>query len=161
LRLSGPTGVIGFDNGAVLPTFRFQNVSDRNIESVEIRETDWFGSHGYDIPCTVNEGQVFTPWMSGAMVRDEYDLISLTASQAEKYGFTYPRNRIWIVMVVKVTLSDGTIYDASDKYATLEKFFDEFVDGLDRSSPHQWAAANEQKMRDFVSGLMTSSRQRK
>lgn len=157
IQLSGPTRVIGWSNGAVSLGFNLQNVSKANIDSFVIDETDWFGSHGYNIPAKMNENFFFVPLMT--ISADDWlneRTENLVAFDEKNLGRSVLRlsNKIWIVMITKVKLSDGTNYDASKKYDELEKFFDKQFDEYD--SGQITMDEREQKLRTFVDNLMKS-----
>jgi hypothetical protein len=157
IELTEPTKVIGWSNAGLSLGFNLQNVSKANVVSFDIEETDWFGSHGYNIPATVNENMFFLPLMT--ISADDWlgerteDLVTFDEKTIGK-EYLYPASKIWIAMVVKVKLSDGAVYDASKKYDELTKFlyhqFEEYRSGtidLDQ---------REQKLRTFVDNLMKS-----
>lgn len=155
IQLSGPSKVIGWSNGAVSLGFNLQNVSKENIESFEIQETNWFGSTGYTIPATMNENFFFVPLATMSAddwLGDRND--SLLAFDEKKVGKTvlHPANKIWIAMIVKAKLSDGTVYDASKKYDELTAFLNKQFDEYD--SGQITMDEREQKLRDFINKLM-------
>jgi len=154
IKLSGPISVIGWSNGALSLDYELQNISDRNVESFSIQETDWNGSSGYGGSAEIKENFFFVPLMT--MLRQEGREKETLATFDEKgagKSFLYPKNKIWIGMVTKVKLSDGTTYDASKKFQELESFLD-----------NQWELFAESKIdldqrernvREYVEKLMS------
>ena len=78
-------------------------------------------------------------------------LVPYSKTLGKESGLSNTSNRIWIVMVVKVELSDGTTYDASKNFDRLKKF----IDGSElreARTPDELDVA-EKKLRAFVSNL--------
>ncbi len=154
VKLSGPISVIGWSSGALSLDYELQNISDCNVDSFSIQETDWFGRTGYGVSAEMKENFFFVPLMTMSRQdgREREPLATFDGKAAGK-SFLYPKNKIWIAMVTKVKLSDGTTYDASKKYQELESFlynqwelFAESEIDLDQY---------EQNVREFVEKLMT------
>jgi len=159
LQISGPIKVIRTDKGLLL-CYTIQNVSNTNIKNFVIKETNWFGSEGDTVPFDKNHNQPFVPWGSESRLPPEEDIddAPLELLKAQQWGIAPTRNRVFIAMVVKVKFSDGTTYDVSKKYGELRKFLDglELV-GLSTNDENGEQVAKEEKLRSFVSDLMTSN----
>jgi len=89
---------------------------------------------GYFIPTDLKPGFAFYPGLDEYMLgrKDTEDLTPFDGSSVFTKEVLKTSNRYWIAIVVKVKLSDGTTYDASKKFAALEKFaennWDYFMD---------------------------------
>ena len=154
VQLSGPTKVIGWSSGGLLLGFNIQNVSDSNVDSFVVEETDWVGGRGYNCPFKMKKNIFFVPLMTFSSLYQDEDAEDLVAFEEQKAGKTilHWSNKIWLAMVVKAKLSDGTTYDASKKYNALKKFIDDQDENP--SSSLAVLAAREQKLRQFVSNLI-------
>jgi hypothetical protein len=152
IQLLGPTKVLGWDNGAVSLGYTVQNTSVKNVLQFHIKQTNWYGTEGYSQPAEVRPDRMFVPLMTYWMGHDDSKLEVLTLNEADalKLGFSKDRNRVWVVMVTKVKLADGTAYDVTPKFQELEKFLDNQRETA-REDPLD---VRIQKLRDFVSGLM-------
>jgi hypothetical protein len=156
IQLSGPTRLIGYSYGGLSLGYTIQNTSSANVKSFLTEQFNWFDSRGYSVPATVNESYLFSPLVSVPSVLEEEipALVPFDAEAGKKSGLSNVSNRIWIVMVVKVETTKGTIYDASKKYRRLKQFIDELnVNG--RMSPEE-LDLSEKKLRAFVSELNNS-----
>lgn len=153
VKLSGPAKVIGWSYGGLSLDFNLQNVSAHNIESFTIKETNWLGSNGYDIPYKMKENMFFVPLMSMS-ARHGDDKDSLAPFEEKRAGeILYTKNRIWIAMVTKVRLSDGTTYDASKEYQELENFIDKQREEFESATIN--LDQRERNLREFVEKLMS------
>lgn len=154
LQITGPFRVRGYSYGGLELGYTLQNCSNADIESFEIKESDWFGASGYEKSFDVKKDQRFSPGMTQYPFPDEIldGLIPFDQNKGLQSHVSSPRNKIWIVMVVKVKLSDGTVYDATKKFEQLEKFLSE----IDSTSIPSADRLNEReiKLREFVSKLM-------
>lgn len=156
LQMSGPTKVLGYTNSGFSFGYNLQNKSNANIESFLVEELSWFGGQGYSHPSEVNKNKIFAPLMTNWTLTDEdtAELIPFDEKKAAQSGIFYTSNKIWIVMVVKVKLSDGTTYDVSQKFELLNKFIDTL--NLNSTMSAKELGIKEQQLRDFISKLMTS-----
>ena len=161
LRLTGPFSVIGYPSGGLLLGYTIQNRSKANIESFTTEHLSWFGNRGYTSPAEVREDWLFAPSLqySTLVNIDKKRLVAYEPKVARDSGIANPSNKIWLVMVVKVKLSDGTIYDTSKDFERLTKFIDE----LDLNATMSLEELNnaECKLRQFVSILIASSKREK
>ena len=161
LQISEISEVIGYSNGGFYFGYKLQNVSNTNVESYLIEELNWFGNRGYSHPAQVNKNMVFAPLttydtLSGKNIGD---LISFDKNYAEQSGISSKSNKIWIAMVVKVTLSNGTVYDVSEKFALLNRFIDELE--LNSSMSNEELNNKEKQLREFISQLKSSNQPNK
>lgn len=157
VQMFGPIKVIGNTYGGFEFEYSYQNLSNANIESVLTEDLSWFNGKGYSHPAEFNKNVVFSPFMilptiSGA---DTKNLTPFNEKEATKLGITDLSNKIWVIMIVKVKMSNGVIYDATDKYKKLEKFLDDL--NLSNTMSIKESKLKEQKLRHFVSNLMTSN----
>ena len=123
-----------------------------------VEETDWVGRQGYDIPFKMKKNIFFVPLMTFSSLYQDEDAENLVAFDEQKAGKSILQNwssKIWLAMVVKVKLSDGTTYDASKKYNELKKFLDDQDENPSSSSAV--LDPREQKLRQFASKLFTSN----
>lgn len=157
LQLSGPARIIGYSNGGLSFGYSLTNKSNANIESFLVEEVNWFGSKGYSHPSTVNEGQIFVPGMIDHTIPFEgkIKILPFDDSLAKKSGITNITNKIWIVMIVKVKLSDGSTYDTSQKFNLLSDFVEKPYSKVGMSPGD--LSTREQQLREFVSKLTASN----
>jgi len=134
LKLSGPEKVIGYSYGALALGYTIANRSNANIKSFDVQQINWFGNIGYSIPADLKPGFAFYPGLDHYMLEGEdvEDLAAFDGSSESTREVLKTSNRYWVAMVVKVRLSDGTVYDASKKFAALEDYvqhnWDYFMD---------------------------------
>ena len=150
LQISGPFKVIGYRNGGLRLGYSLRNASNSNIETFEIEEVNWAGSSGYNIPAVVNSGRTFKPGLEVSSLEDvnETELGAFDAEFVRTSRFSAVQNRFWIVTVLKVTLSDGTKYDASERLHRLTKFLDEFE--VDIRIPKVQLRRSERRLKEFL-----------
>lgn len=156
LQISGPARVVGYSNGGLSFGYSQTNKSNANIESFLVEEVNWFGNRGYSSPSTVNESQLFAPGMTDYTIPDEERarIRPFNESLAQKSGILNIPNKIWIVMIVKVKLSDGSTYDVSQKFKSLSDFVEKPYSKVGMT---EWELiTREQQLREFVSKLMVS-----
>jgi hypothetical protein len=153
LLLGGPKRVIGYSNGALSFGYSLTNRSKANVETFTVREIDWFGNRMYDHPSTIREGRLFSAGISDYTLgdKDVADLDPFNESLASKYGIINGPNRVWIIMVVKVKLSDGTVYDVLHKYDKLNDFINQPFPKSGMSNAE--FDEREAKLRAFVADL--------
>jgi hypothetical protein len=124
---------------------------------IQIEERNWFGREGHssDLEST---NLVFGPGMSEWSLPyvSNLNLQPFDDRRAKELGFPKLMDRIWIAMVVKAEMSDGTIYDATAKFKELE----EFVEKLWRNKPtnDEDIEIRTQKLRKFVDGFMSTTK---
>ncbi len=154
LQISGPVRIIGYSNGGLSFGYSQTNKSNANIESFLVEATDWFGFKGYGSPSTVSGGQVFAPGMTDYTIPDEEiaKIRPFNESLAQKSGILNAPNRIWIVMIVKVKLSDGSTYDASQKLKSLSDFLEKPYSKVGMSEGQ--LNTREQQLRGLFRNLM-------
>jgi hypothetical protein len=157
LQLSGPTRIIGYSHGGLSFGYSLTNKSNANIESFLVEEVNWFGSKGYSHPSAVNKGQIFGPGMTDHTLpfEEKIKILPFDDSLAKKSGITNITNKIWIVMIVKVKLSDGSNYDASQKFSLLSDFVEKPYSKVGMSPAD--LRTREQQLREFVSKLPVSN----
>jgi hypothetical protein len=153
LSFFGPVQTIGYPNGGLEFRYALKNDSDARIESYEIEQLNWFGSRGYAQSGEVNRVFPFEPRTIYSLLGEPKATSPFDLAMANKAGFTHASNRLWILMVVKVTLSDGSVYDVSHRYKKLSDHImklgpDDEIDG---------AALNnrEAQIRGQISSLMS------
>ncbi|QQS32974.1 MAG: hypothetical protein IPM50_15230 [Acidobacteriota bacterium] len=156
IQISGPAKIIGYSNGGLSFGYSLTNKSNANIESFLVEATDWFGFKGYSSPSTVNQGFVFAPGGTYDALSSEkvIDVLPFDDSIARESGIMNVHNKIWIVMIVKVNLSDGSTYDASQKFRSLSDFVEKPYSKVGLTEGE--LITREQQLREFVSKLMVS-----
>jgi hypothetical protein len=158
INITGPFRVLGYSYGGLELGYTLQNSSNADIESCDIEESDWFGANGYEKSFDVKKDQRFSPGMARYSFPDDAldGLIPFDHNKGLQSHVTSPRNKIWIVMVVKVKLTDGTVYDATKKFEQLEKFLSE----MDRTSMISAPRLKEREteLREYISKLMTQEK---
>lgn len=156
LKLSGPSRVIGYSNGGFYFGYTETNVSNENIDEYVVEQLSWFGHRGYNVPVIVNKNDRF---FSGRSVFTSTDLqtgnlVPFDEGVAREAGITLYSNRIWIIFVTKVKLSDGSTYDATSKFNLLEKFCQEL--GLDSKMSEADLKVKEQRLNKFIADLLSN-----
>lgn len=154
LKLSEPTRVLGWPNGAIRIGFTIQNISTADVKSYDFEDVNWFGNSGHGSDSSVREDMRFPQWMTYSTFNDPYvRALPLDDQLAKKLRFTNVSKRFWIAMIVKVKLSDGRSYDATDKFKRLETFLNQLeFENYDLTDTE--ISETEKKVRDFVSTLM-------
>ena len=158
LQFREPSKVSGYDNGAVVAEYVVQNVSDWNVESFVIQQTNWLGNEGRTHQADVQpERWMFGPAVTFSTLEDSepFSLLPLGKETADKLGFTWLKNRILILMVTKVKLANGKTYDVSSKYADFEKRL--LAREFDRDTPKQQLEIEMQRTREDVGSMFASS----
>ena len=156
LQLLEPSPVFGYETGAVVAEYTLQNISGADVESFEQYQINWLNSEGRTARFDVRrENQwVLAPMMTFSSLGDSkpFDLLEVNKRTADRLGFSRLHNRILILMIVKVKLADGKIYDASNHLKELEKFLDAIdFDGATREE----VEIHQQRVRDFVATLFS------
>src|SRR6186713_2192030 len=72
VKLSEPTRVLGWSNGAVQIDFTLQNVSTVDVKSIDFEDINWFGISSHSSGGSVRDGMRFTPWMTYSTFNDPY-----------------------------------------------------------------------------------------
>ena len=151
IQITGPFRVIGWSYGGFEFGYTLENHSNAGVESVYFQEWDWLSAHGYEGTFEFKNTSDFQPGMSHYSFsgESEEDLIPYDQNKGLQSQVSHTSNKLWIVMVVRVKLSDGTVYDATKKYEQLEKFLESRpIAGAEKLN--KW----ERDLRQFVSKLM-------
>ena len=156
LQLLQPSPVFGYETGAVLAEYNLQNTSDADVESFEQYQINWLNNETRTARFDLRreDGWVLAPMMTFSSLADSepFDLVEVNKKTADRLGFSSGRNRILILMIVKVKLSDGRIYDASKQLKKLEKFLDAIeFDGATQEE----VETHQQRVRDLVPTLFS------
>jgi hypothetical protein len=158
LQLIEPAPVFGYENGAVVAEYTVQNISQTNVISWEQHQINWLNNERRTERLEVLQDRwVFEPLTtySSFVTSESFDRIESDKKTAEKLGFSNWRNRILILMVVKVKLADGTTYDASKQLKELTTFLCKFLDKFDDEITKEEMESQQQRVRDFVTTLFS------
>jgi hypothetical protein len=158
LQLIEPSPVFGYENGAVVAEYTVQNISESNVISWEQHQINWLNNEERtERPEVLQDQWVFEPLTtySSFVTSESFDRIEPDKKTAEKLGFSNWRNRILILMVVKVKLADGTTYDASKQLEELTTFLSKFLDKFDDEITKEEMESQQQRVRDFVATLFS------
>jgi hypothetical protein len=123
LRLDPPYRVFAYREGGIKIMYSIKNVSNSSVESFTVKETNWIGANGYETDFHVNRNEIFGPGIERPSFKLEPNRNKAPSDQDDS-GLAHAsleRNRIWLVMVVRVKFADGSEYDATDKYEQLEQ----------------------------------------
>jgi len=159
LQLIEPSPVFGYENGAVVAEYTVQNISQTNVISWEQRQINWLNNEERtERPEVLQDRWVFEPLTtySSFVTSESFDRIEPDKKTAEKLGFSNWRNRILILMVVKVKLADGTTYDASKQLKELTTFLSKFLDKFEDEIAKEEIESQQQRVRDFVATLFSN-----
>lgn len=156
IKLSGPSKVIAHSNGAFSLGYGMINISSANVESFLVKEIDWFGNRSYNNHLKVISGHVFSPGVRDYTLAetDVRNLDSFDEAIARKTGIISRPNHLWVVMIINVKLSDGTVYDASRTYSKLSEFLNEPFSKEQLSIMD--LKEREKNLRSFVADLFLS-----
>jgi len=158
LQLSEPAAVFGHETGAVVAEYTVQNISGSNVTGWEKLQINWLHNEWRgDSPEVRQERWVFEPLttFSSLSVSPPFDLVELDKKTADKLGFSNWKNRMLILMIVKVKLANGKTYDASKQLNELTTFLDKFLDQSDTGFTKDEVESQQQKVRDFVATLFS------
>lgn len=152
LRLAS---IRGFRNGAIQFGYTLRNTSNANVESFEIGQLNWMNTQGLHVKFGVGQGELFSPLMTYSTLTgfDESILPTVDEKSAKQFGINGPQNRVWIIMVTRAKLSDGTSYDASKQFRAVEEFLSSLVEPT-TGMTEQESSAREEKVRAFVLDLL-------
>jgi hypothetical protein len=137
--------------------YTISNNSDKSVKSFKIYGFDAFVNPSHE---AAPEGKAtdefsFLPYENFSILNEnKFEISELTDNLATKFKLSENRKRIWIVIVTKVELSDGTFYDAKAKYTAIKKFIDQIVnedyEAEDNGTPRLTAEEKETKLRNFI-----------
>jgi hypothetical protein len=151
IQLSEPTKIIGFDDGSISRGYNMQNVSNSVIKKFNIVNFSWLPQTSYR---GIFDNENFLPGMvyKSLTSDEELNLRKFNEKDALTLKLSDKVFDIWIVMVTKVTLADGTEYDAALNYEEIE----DFTKGLELSNKMSPEEINlqEKKLRSFIANLI-------
>lgn len=156
IQLSNPK-VLADEKGNLDWFYTISNNTDKSIKSFKIYGFDAFVNPSYE---AAPEGKAtdelsFLPYESFSILNEnKFGISELTDKLAEKFKLSENRKRIWIVIVTKVELFDGTTYDAKAKYTDIKKFIDQMqnedYEAEDNGTQRLTAEEKETKLRNFI-----------
>lgn len=156
LQLSNPR-VLADEDGHLDFFYTISNSSDKSVKSFKIYGFDAFvnPSYGAAPEGTVTDEFSFLPYGNFSILNEnKYEISELTDKLATKFKLSENRKRIWVVIVTKVELYDGTTYDAKSKYTAIKKFIDQIVnedyEAEDTDAPRLTAEEKEIRLRNFI-----------
>jgi hypothetical protein len=159
LQLREPANVYGYATGAVTAEYTVQNASSSNVESFTVEQINWWGNTIHTESPTVNKGLwTFGPGLTLSSLAEEgpFQRVQLDPASARKLRLL--QNRVLIMMVTKVKLSDGTSYDASAEFRKLgnclDEFFYEYADELTPAVLNKW----EVRTLEYVASMFSAPR---
>ena len=156
LQLNSPR-VLADEKGNLDYFYTISNSSDKSVKSFKIYGFDAFTNPSYE---AAPEGKAtdefsFFPYESFSILNEnKFEITEFTDKLAAKFKLSENHKRIWIVVVTKVELNDGTTYDATSKYTAIKKFIDQIqnedYEAEDNDTPRLTAEEKETKLRNFI-----------
>ncbi len=150
LQLSNPR-FLKYEKGTFEKVYSLANVSDKPVIRFQIKELSWLGGQESTKNSTLVKGQKFLPQENFSTLSNEDQLEFLEFNEKvfrDQELRTRPKD-IWIVIVTKVEMADGTIYDISSKYEDVERFVKKLGITSDRS--YTDILAKESELQEFIS----------
>ena len=145
---------IGFSGGSSQNVYTIHNPFSQTVKSFEIIELNWFGSPFFTKRTTSLDNVTLLPNESVSTLKDNIVILDLTEKSPlnlETLGMGNGSRTIWILMVTRVELSNGRVYDRSNAFRSLQ----EFIDGLnfsEKPSDREFVQ-KEAALREFVAEL--------
>ena len=163
LQLSNPR-VLADENGNLDYFYTISNQSDKSVKSFKVYGFDAFVNPSYQAAPegTATDEFSFLPYESFSILNEnKFEITELNDKLATKFKLSEKRKRIWIVVVTKVELYDGTTYDATSKYTAIKKFIDQIpnedYEAEDNGTPLLTAEEKEMKLRNFITQKIQNS----
>jgi len=166
IQLSNPRAIADKD-GDLHYYLTITNNSPQLLKSFEIKEFDAFvnPSHEYTPNAAAKDGSSLLPYESFPLNIDEtrFDVTDLDEKRAAEFGLSESNKKIWIALVTKVELFDGTTYDATSKYSRIKKFIDQIQNEEreaedDDKAPKLTSKEKETKLRNFITETMQNDK---
>jgi hypothetical protein len=155
LQLSNPR-VLGYKNGN-LDYYTISNNSDKSVKSFRIKAFSAFvnPSEEHTPNAMATDELSFVPYESFSTLPNEnkFEIAEFSEKQAVEFGLSERCKRIWIVIVTKVELYDGTVYDATSKYFRIIKYIERIENEefeADDETTKLAAEEKEAKLRIFI-----------
>lgn len=156
LQLSNPR-VFRYKSGNLGYYYTVFNNSDKAVKSFRTKEFSAFvnPSSEHTPNVTATDEFSFLPFESFSTLQNENKLkiTELDEKKAAEFGLSENRKRIWIVIVTKVELYDGTVYDATSKYSRVQKFIEQIEteeNEADELVPKLTVNEKEEKLSRFI-----------
>lgn len=114
-------------DGTLHYSYTISNFTDSSVKSFEIQEFDAFENPSYSaMPnLTASDEFTFVPYDSFPRIdENRFEIKDLDAKTAIKFNLNESHKKIWIVIVTKVELFSGKVYDATTKYPRIAKFIE-------------------------------------
>lgn len=153
VKATGPYKVFAYSNDEFEFGYSLINKSNVNVETISIQGWNWMGSNGFE---TSIEATVRQPFLGGTSrysiwPENSMNLLPFHQNKDLQAQVSLTKNKLWIMMIIRVKLSDGTVYDVGSKYEQLDKF----IASGSKVKPEdlqKW----ETDLREYVSKLMTA-----
>jgi hypothetical protein len=156
IQLSKPF-VLSDDKGYLEHFYTISNRANSSVKSLRIEEFDAFVNPSYSAQPYLKEGFTLEPYESLSMFDEaRMNIVQLGEKRAREFGFSEDKKRIWIVLVTKVELYDGTTYDATSRFSAIKEFIDQIQrseDLLDDDAPRPFRE-KERKLQKFIVDTM-------
>lgn len=123
LQLDNPR-FVNYEKGDFQKVYTILNRTNKSVKTFQIKELTWFGNQEYTKNVKAEDDFSLLPHESFSTLNNENELkfIDFDEGLVTKLRLSdHPKN-IWIILVTKAELSDGTIYDITSKYETIEKY---------------------------------------
>jgi hypothetical protein len=122
IRLSNPK-LLKYEDGGFQKVYTISNHSDKFVKRFQIKELNWFGTQEYTRDSASKNKYAFQPYekFSNLTNEREVELVNVDGSTVGKLGLTNKPKNVWIIVITKVELSDGSIYDITPQYKEIEK----------------------------------------
>jgi len=156
IQLSKPR-VLADEKGNLDYFYTISNNSNKSIKSFKIHGFDAFLNPAYEAAPegTATDEFSFLPYQGFSILNEnKFEISELTDKLTAKFKLSENHKRIWIVIVTKVELLDGTIYEATSKYTAIKKFIDQIVnedyEAQDNDTPRLTTEEKETRLRNFI-----------
>ena len=164
LQLTYPR-VFATDTGHIEYYYSISNSRDVSVKSFKVEGFDVFENPSYTASPfgTAQDELAFVPYEILSILDESRVTISpLSKDRVTSFKLSEDRKKIWIALVTKVTMYDGSVYDATSKFSAIKKFIDgiEYEDDLaaEDDAPKLPFAEKEKRLRDFLSEVMQDKR---
>lgn len=153
MKLETPL-VLKYRDGDLENAYTIRNGSEKAVKSMIIKRLDWFLTEEATKAIDSGIGYSFAPLESFSTLGDEPNikLINFEEKDAERFGLNETPGKVYIAMVTRVLYTDGTTYDARDKFMELEKFIREL--GINSKLTPEEIKSKKEKLTDFTRNFM-------
>ncbi|HEX6126462.1 MAG TPA: hypothetical protein VFZ23_13890 [Pyrinomonadaceae bacterium] len=171
LLLNDENSPLQLSDGVVLATekghlnyfYTISNFSNSAVKSFKIEEFDAFVNPSYAASPngTANDELSFVAYESFSTLdeakKSRMKIVHLDEEGAKKFKLSEEQKRVWIVLVTKVELYDGTTYDATARFRAIKEFVDQIKHSeyeLEDDAPRIPFSEKEGRLHEFIANIM-------